>query len=182
MKSFLSRFGAAAGLVVVGAAFGYGAETPSSAPMIPENVASCEGGMQNNLQMTLTPLWVKGGKGGERLGLSLDAHSLFKTKAQAKLAVEMVDDRGHPVIDAVVSPRLRMLPGAEGVQTLELTTPEKLADGYYTVRATGAAIAADESTENVVQMYLRRENGEFFSISYEEYIAKSRALLEVAAQ
>ena len=120
--------------------------------------------------------------GGERLGLSLDAHSLFKTKAQAKLAVEMVDDRGHPVIDAVVSPRLRMLPGAEGVQTLELTTPEKLADGYYTVRATGAAIAADESTENVVQMYLRRENGEFFSISYEEYIAKSRALLEVAAQ
>jgi hypothetical protein len=183
MKNTLSRLGAAFGLVVAGAALGYGGGPEPGVAMKAEHIATCEGGTQNNLQLTLSPLWVKHAGAGEVLGLSLDAHTRFSKKAQAKLAVEVVDDLGHPVMAPVTSPRLRMLPGAEGVQSLELATPEKLADGYYKVRATGAAISADgETAENIVQLYLRRERGELFSISYEEYVSQSRALMEVAAQ
>ena len=183
MKYILSRLEAAARLVVVGAALGYGAGPEPAALMKPDNVASCEGGTQNDLQLALTPLWVERGAAGEVLGLSLDAHTLFKSKAQAKLAVELVDDVGRPMMAPIESPRLRMLPGAEGVQALEFKTPDKLEDGYYKVRATGAAISADSATaENIVQMYLLRARGELFTISYEEYVTSSRAQMEVAVQ
>lgn len=183
MKNILSRLGAATGLVLVGAALGYGAGPESAALMKPENVASCEGGTQNSLQLALSPLWVERGATGEVLGLSLDAYSLFTSKAQAKLAVELVDDVGRPMMAPIESARLRMLPGQEDVQTLKFTTPEKLTDGYYKVRATGAAISADgEAAENIVQMYLQRSRGEFFTISYEEYVTSSRAQMEVAVQ
>lgn len=183
MNRTLYRLTQAVGLLAVGAVFGYASQTPSPTITQPDNVASCEGGTQTNLQMAITPIAVESTKRGETLVLGIDVQSRFETKAAARIALELVDDRGEPQMKTVESERMILRPGTEGMQTLELKTPEHLEDGFYKLTATGAALTTNgESAENIVQMYLQRERGEFFSLDYEEYVTKSHALMEVAVQ
>lgn len=177
----LLRLTQAVGLLTVGAVFGYSGQAPASHEARPDNVASCEGGTQSPLQMALQPMAVKQTKTGEALVLSLELHSRFSEKAHAQVAVQLVDDRGREAMKPVISDRLILRPGVEGMQSFELATPADLKDGYYTLLATGALLNSDgQSAENLVQMYLHRERGEFSTLTYEEYVTSSHALLEVA--
>lgn len=181
MNKTLVRLSQAAGLLAAGMLFGYLAPAQMEVMSLPQNVASCEGGTQSDLQIALTPMAVKSGKSGERLLLSVDVHTRFAGKARAKIAVELRDHRGRSVMAPKTSEALSLKSGREGMQSIEVLTPQGLRDGYYVLMATGAALSTEGAgAENIAQMYLQREGGEFRTLTYEEYVTSSDALVEVA--
>ncbi len=181
MNKTLVRLTQAVGLLTAGALFGYAAPAQTGGLSLPDNVASCEGGTRSDLQIAVTPMAVKSSKQGERLVLSVDVHSRFADKARARVAVELRDHRGRAMMQPQTSEALTLKSGREGMRSFEVLTPEGMEDGYYVLVATGAALADDgSSAENIAQMYLQREGGEFRTLTYEEYVTSSDALVEVA--
>jgi hypothetical protein len=179
MQMTISRLIQAAFVATLGAMSGFIAPVTDT-KVEPTEVALCEGGAHNKIGLTLSPKWVSRGKSGEVLGLSLDVSSRFEGPARTRVAIEMTDDLGRPVMDAKVSDKMRFASERGAPQGLDLRTPDELSDGYYKIRVTAAGLADDgEDAENIVQMYLVREKGEFRTVSYEEFVSQSNELREV---
>ena len=134
-----------------------------------EPSANRDPGPQRGLDAELTPTRVT----GDRVELALDLESHLEGASRARWAIEIVDDAGvavqKPVIEAPVALE-RNLRRREMI-----TTPAKLADGFYVVRVTAVAKAGAANDSTVLERYLEIRGGDVTPIDSEDYQLRSRA-------
>jgi hypothetical protein len=126
-------------------------------------------GPQRGLDAELTPTRSL----GDRLELRLDLSSHFAAAGKARWAVEVADDVGAAVGAPVLAAPVGLAGGGHVATTL--TTPDRLADGFYVVRVTAVARAGEASDVAVLERYLEVRGGEVAPIDADDYQSRSRA-------
>jgi hypothetical protein len=158
-----------AAAVVAGAA---GACQQGSAPSIARRTAlHHDQGPQRGLDAELTPVRSL----GDRLELRLDLASHFAAAGKARWAIEVASDVGAAVGAPVLAAPVGLAGGGHVAATI--TTPERLADGFYVVRVTAAARAGEMSDVAVLERYLEARGGEVTPIDADDYQSRSRAMM-----
>jgi hypothetical protein len=167
--------GAAFGLSWAGgAALAGPSSTAHRAGGEPAVAHSHEGGITAPVDIAITPARSVALAGGEGLVLDVALTNKLAGAAAARYSVEVVTDRGKPVLAATRSPRID-LGRAGGEHRASVEVPAGLADGYYVVRVTAAAADGASSGSQVSEVYLRADAGSLDEVDSDEYFARSRA-------
>jgi hypothetical protein len=134
---------------------------------------SHEGGMTAPVDIAIASARSVAREGGEGLVLDVALTNKLGNPAVARYGVEVVTDRGKPVLPAARSPRIDQARAAEHRASVEV--PAGLADGYYVVRVTAAAADGALGGSQIAEVYLRADAGALHEVDSDEYFARSRA-------
>jgi len=135
----------------------------------------CKGGGQPQFEAELAvENGASAGKGPLRI--SLELHNDHPAQGTAMYAVELVADDGKVVTSLYKSlPEAVAAKARKRSQSIDLPA---LADGYYQVRATTAAIIGEAQPIVYGVLYLKATGGTVETIDVNRYLAESRANLE----
>jgi hypothetical protein len=145
---------------------------------VPASNLSCAGGQDPMLEVKLTPAAIVSTAGQDALQVDLKLINRRSKPGKAKYVVEVVTDQGQPVTAPVSSASMAVAEkGAASSAAPAKIGP--LADGFYQVRVTAAALSGKDQDTALGLLYLRSKAGKITPIEVDEYLAQSAANQEV---
>jgi len=112
---------------------------------------------------------------GRDAWLRIDVESRFEESARLRTAVELVDERGHPVEPPRHETPLALEAG--GSARIEVPLPTRLSDGFYRYRVTAVARAGREASDAVLEIGLAVADGTAQLLTDDEWFEHSLANL-----
>ncbi len=112
--------------------------------------------------------------GGEALTLRVDVSSRLAGTPRFRTAVQIVDDQGHALRPAELSP-VRKLEHAGANEGARVELPAGLADGFYQVHATVGAVSGKDEALGESTLFVEVAGGTVRLVDSDEFFIRSRA-------
>jgi hypothetical protein len=134
----------------------------------------CGGGVTPQLQISpILDAIERNTAGAELLHYHLEFEHAFPEQVKVNFAATLADDHGNVIRTSKAPSAIPAAAGARAVST-GLSTP-KLADGFYHLAITGAALGNASEATNTAQVYLEVAGGKITEIEEEDWFRRSHA-------